>query len=149
MALSLNAIITLSVLIYLTLSIVINKKINYFLSGILIFLIGLLPFLSNSELINFNIGLYPIFNFAAYFIIVFAARDFLSEGFKEKWSFMKYPVLIMGLLLYILTTIPTLYAMNIISFEIPVYPEMFNNVLYLICGLFLMISDFTVLATND
>ena len=142
--------ITVIVLSYLLVSIVINKQFNYLFSGILIIFLGIFPFVRDSGMIGFDITLYPVFNFAAYFIVVFAARDFVSEGFKESsFNNLKWPIFFVGFCLLIFTTIPTLYSMNVLSFNLPVYPQIFNNIIYIICGIFLIITDFIVLATKD
>jgi len=125
-----------------------KKKIHYFFSGSTLIALGILPILYDMEVIGLDITLYPIFNFAAYFFVVLAAKDLFKESFKEKESTLKWPSLILAISLLVLTTIPTLNKMHVIEFVLN-YPKIIDHILYLVCGLFLIISIFTLLSTEN
>ena len=109
---------------------------------------GALPFLHGYEMIDFDITKYPVFNYVAYFFIVLAGKDLLKEGFKEGESPLKLPSIILAIALITLTTISTLNRMGVIKFALD-YPPAIDWVLYIVCGLFLIIGIFILFSEGE
>jgi len=142
-------VISLIVVILLFLSMLLTKKAHYAISGLTLISLGLFPLLYNNYIIPLDITRYPVINFAAYFLVIFASRDLFKEGMKEKQSLLKVPSIVFAGTLIILTTIPTLYNMQVISFNLPEYAPMINQVIYIASGLFLLIGIFTLLKSKE
>lgn len=85
-------IISAVVVVLVFATMVLTKKIHYFTSGLMLVSLGVLSVLSEFQIIGFNILKLPVFNYAAIFLITFAGKDLLKEGFKEKTSALKYPL---------------------------------------------------------
>lgn len=143
-----SQIISIFIVILLFLSLLLSKKIHYFIAGLLLIFLGSAPYLYEYSIIPFNIMDFPVFNFTAYFFIVFASKDLFKEGFKEKESALKWPSLILAIVLIVLTTIPTLNKLQVIDFVLE-YPPVVDHVIYIVSGLFLLIGIFTIIATKE
>lgn len=140
-------VITLAALPILTM--LINKKLHYFTSGLTLITIGVLPILHNAGIMEFDLGQFPILNFVVYFLVVLAGKDLLKEGFKEKSSSMKIPSIVLGAFLIIMNTIPTLNTFEVIEWTLPAYPPIIDHIIYIVSGIFLIIGIFTILATKE
>ncbi|MBW2992000.1 hypothetical protein KY345_02160 [Candidatus Woesearchaeota archaeon] len=144
----LGNIISMSVVALLFLSLLLPKKIHYFASGLTLISLGALPLLYDLKFIGINIAEYPVINYAAYFLVVLAAKDLLIEGFKEKESPLRIPSIILALTLLLLTSLPTLNKLRAIDFVLE-YPPLIDQILYMLCGLFLIIGIFTILKRKE
>ena len=125
-------------------SLLLPKKIHYAFNGIVLMLLGILPFMYRAGMIRFDITAIPVVNYVVAFIIVIAGRELIMEGIKEEKKAVKYPSIIVGLVIIILTTIPVLFSMGAIGFNIPPYPPIINNVIYVVAGIFMIIGIFTL-----
>ena len=124
-------------------------KFHYAFGGLILIAIGVLTILFELGITSLDANEFPIVRFAIYLLIAFAAKDLLVEGFKEKESSLKYPSIILAIILIIITTIPILNEYDFTSFVIPEYSPIIDGVLYTISGLFLFIGTFTLLATKE
>ncbi|MBU0615813.1 MAG: hypothetical protein KJ601_07005 [Nanoarchaeota archaeon] len=134
------------ILIFATL--LLSKKLHYFVAGLTLIAIGSLGYMYENGMTTFNIDSLPVLNFAAYFFVLFAGKDLLIEGFKEKENPMKWPSLILAIVLILFTTVNTLHKMSVIDIYLD-YPPIVSHVIYIISGLFLIIGIFTLLATSE
>ncbi|MCK5107562.1 MAG: hypothetical protein KAQ83_02450 [Nanoarchaeota archaeon] len=132
------------IVILLFLTMVIKKKVHYAVSGLTLILIGLLPILYNNGIIGFNFEEFGIIKYIAYFFVLFAARDLFKEGFQEENIKLKIPTMLFAIALLIFTTIPTLNSMDILIIALPKYPEIVNNIIYMISGVFLIFGMFAL-----
>jgi hypothetical protein len=99
------------------------KKKHYVISGLFLISLGLLPLLQDLEVISFDITAYPVYGYAAVFLIIFAGKDLFKEAFKEKDSKLKWPSFAIGTLLISSVTIPQLHRAEIIDFLLA-YPPL-------------------------
>ena len=141
-------IISVAIVIVLFLLMILWKRGHYILGGLTLAAIGSLTFLFEFNVISFNVGDYPILHYAVYFFVAFAGKDLVKEGFKEKESALKWPSMIFGVVLILITTIPTLKKMNVISWALPQSP-LVDAGIYLASGLFMLVGAFTLLATHE
>jgi len=141
-------IVSIVVVILLILSMFLTKRVHYFFSGTVLLILGILPILREYGVIGIDINEFPIVNFVIYFLILLAGKDLLKEGIKEEREILKYPSIILGVVLIALTTIPTLNKLHVIEFVLE-YPPIVDSVLYIISGIFLIIGVFTIFARAD
>jgi uncharacterized integral membrane protein len=125
-----------------------SKKLHYFVSGINLIVLGLLPILNHFEIIHIDLEQMPILKFVAAFFLGFATKDLFVEAIKEKESKWKYPTLIITFILVILITIPGLYSMDVIEFNLDL-PLIVNSLIYFIAGILMFIGVFTLLQTDE
>lgn len=144
MAEILITILSIILVILLFLSILLPKKIHYILSGVTLLVLGVLPVLHDHGIIGVDINQFPIANFVIYFLVVNAGKELFKEGFEEQ-SKLKYPTMFLGVFLIIFTTIPTLNKLGVTEFVMPAYPKIIDSVLYIVCGVFLIVGAFTLL----
>ena len=138
-------IVTTVTLVVLLLLLVLPKKVHYTMSGIILIFLGLLPFLYEYQYITFDYTQYPVLDFVIYFIFVIAGKDLFKEGIEEdKSNFLKYPSIVLGLFLIVFTSIPKLYKLHVIPFTLPEYPFILDSILYIVCGVFLLIGVVTL-----
>lgn len=128
---------------------IVSKKVHYFVGGLILIGTGVMSILFITGVTEMDFDKIPIVSFAVYFMIVFASKDLLKEGFKEKESSLKWPSIILALLLLTLTTIPTLNKAHVIDWALPEYPKIIDAILYIISGVVLPIGTFTLLSTED
>lgn len=145
-----SIIITFVAIIFLVLLIILPKKIGYALAGIVLIILGLFPLFHALHYISFDLHEYPILDFLIYFIIAISGKDLFKEGLKEKMNnsffskYVKFPSIFFGLFIIVLTTIPKLYKHHVIDWTIPSYPPIFDVVLYVVCGIFLLLGVFSL-----
>lgn len=144
----LGNILSIIIVILLFLSLLLPKKIHYFVSGLTLMSLGGLPLLYDLGIVKINITEYPVINYAAYFLVVLASKDLLVEGFKEKQSPLRIPSIVLALTLLLLTSLPTLNKLEVIDFVLK-YPPLIDQILYIICGIFLIIGIFTILKNKE
>jgi len=124
------------------------KKIHYLTSGLMLISLGALQILNNMGYIGLDITRFPVFNYAAIFLITFAGKDLLKEGFKEKQSALKYPSMILAVVIVALTYWPSLKNAGVVSFSLT-YPPIFDSILLIVSGVFLIIGVFTLLSGSE
>ncbi|MFC1741111.1 hypothetical protein ACFL3V_01065 [Nanoarchaeota archaeon] len=141
-------VISIVIVAGLFLLMVLWKKAHYVIGGLTLCAISTLTVLFKIGKTTFDVGQYPILHYAVYFFVAFAGKDLIKEGFKEKESALKWPSLILGVVLIVITTIPTLKKMHVIEWALPksVYVD---ASIYAIAGLFMIIGAFTILATKE
>lgn len=142
------SIVTILVVIALFVPMLFSRRLHYALGGIILLAIGTLTILFESGKTGFDVGEYPILHYAVYFFIVLAGKDLLKEGFKEKESVLKYPSIVLGIVLVVLTTIPTLNKLHVIDWAIPKYSPIIDGILYIVSGVFLLVGIFTLFAEH-
>ena len=125
-----------------------SKKLHYFASGLFLVLLGVLPILYDYGKISLDVYSFPIYHYAAIFLILFAGKDLLREGWREKQSMLRWPSLLLAVIMIASVTIPKLHNMGAISFALD-YPPIVDHVLYIAAGLFLIVGIFTLLATKE
>lgn len=141
-------LIVFVVVVVLFLSLLMTKKIHYFVSGLILIGFGTLIILNDLYIVDFDLSQMPILSFIAVFFIGIGIKDLFKESIKEKESKLKYPTLVFAGLVLIVTTIPILSKMEVIDFHFEI-PLIINAIIYIISGIFLWIGIFTLLKTNE
>jgi hypothetical protein len=136
------------VVIFIFVLMIVWKRMHYVISGVTLSAVGILTFLLHFGKIKFDVGDYPILIFALYFYIAFAGKDLIKEGFKEKESKLKYPSIILGIILVLINIVPTLHKLHVIDWVLP-QNLILDATIYTVSGLFLIIGAFTILATKE
>lgn len=152
MTAGLSVIVTIVAIIFLVLLLILPKKISYALAGVTLIILGLVPLFEALNYINFNMHDFPVLDFMIYFIVLISGKDLFKEGVKENSnsgtktlsSYLKWPSIILGFFLIAFTSIPKLYNHHVISWTIPSYPPIFDVIIYVTCGIFLIIGVFTI-----
>ncbi len=139
-------LVTVGALLFLLLLMVLPKKVHYAMSGVILIVLGVLPFLVVGGIEVIDVSEYPITRFVLYFIIVIAGKDLFKEGFEEdSKNILKYPSMILGIGLIVFSSIPTLYKFQVIPWTLPIYDPLIDSILYIVSGIFLLIGIFTLL----
>jgi len=137
------SIIVIAVLISTAL---LPKKLNYAVNGCILLLLGLIPILFELEVIPFTFGEAGIIKYTVTVVVMFSAKTLIVEAVKEEHA-LRWITLSMGVLLVILSIVPSLHALGALTFTIPNYPPMVNNIMYVVASLFLFVGIF--LARSD
>ncbi len=133
---------TIIVIAILFLTLIFSKRIHRFVSGILLLLIGMLPTLIDEIGLPIDVADFPVLRFAAFFLLLYASKDIFVEGFKQERLIMKAIYLVFAIFLISITTIPTLYSMDVIEFTLPYVIENYYNAIYIATGVSLIIGTF-------
>lgn len=144
------AVETLTIISYLVVlglfaSILLPEKTHYTVTGFILIALGVLPLLFSKGLLPFDPNQFPVVNFAVYFVTVLAGKDLFRAGFEEDQNKLRWPTMLLGIFLILFTSVPTLHKMEVIGWDFPVWPQMIDNVIYMVAGVFLIISAFTLL----
>ena len=137
-------VISIAIVIILFLSLAFSRKLHYFMGGLTLIVLGAMPILYDYKIIGIDINDYPVLNFAVYFTVVFAAKDLFKESMREKGGVIRWLSLIMAILLIVVSTLPTLYMMDVVSFNLPDFSSIIYNIMYIIAGVFLLVGIFTL-----
>lgn len=141
-------LISYIVVLLLFASLLLPKKTHYTVSGGTMFLVGLLPILTNNGIIDFDINNFPVINFVIYFLVMLAGKDLFRAGWEEEGSNLRWPSIGLGLFLIIFMSIPTLHKMEIIGWKLPEYHYLIDSAIYISSGVFLIIGVFTLLGKD-
>ena len=142
-------VVSVVLVILLLASMIFSKKLHYFLGGVILVAVGVVTILFEGGFMSLDVTKFPIVNFAVYFMIVFAGKDLLKEGIKEQASVLKWPSIILGILLVVMTTLPTLKKTKVIDWALPKYPAVIDGGIYVVAGILLIIGVFTLLSSSD
>lgn len=126
-------IITIVICVILLVTLVLPKKIRYGVFAAFLFILGGIPLLYLMGLIGITFAEAPIIKYVTTFVVVLAGRSLFMEGVKMESEF-KWAAISLGVIIIILTTIPSLHAAKALSFGLPEFPELINHILYIISG---------------
>jgi len=134
-------IISITLVIILIITLILPKKIRGIVHAIFLFLFGLIPILFRLKLLGVTFEDTPQLAYAVLFIIVIAGRTMMVEGIKIE-SKVKWPIIIFGVIIIILTTIPALHDLGALSFTLPPWSTIINEIIYVFAAVFLVIVTF-------
>lgn len=137
--------ISVIVVIILIASMILPRKLHFFFNGLVLITLGVMPILKNAGTITFDVNKVPIISYMIYFIVVLAGKELIKEGFHGEKGVMRYASITLAIFIITITTIPTLYKTGAISFTLPNFPPMINNVIYIITGVMLIAGVFTLI----
>lgn len=136
-------IIVIAVAVLLIVSLRMAKKPKHLILGAILIVYGGIKLLSYHKVIQFNIPHIQVITYIISIVVTVGGANLILDSFKEK-SFLKWISFALGVIVVVLSVIPTLYQINAITFEIPSYPEFINFYLYFSAGLLLIIAAFIV-----
>jgi len=141
-----NAIIQNGVAIAIVAAFIITlllpKRWKFLTNGIMLFVLGLLPLLYILGSISFNLVDIPIFQYLIMIIVIWDGRELIVEGFKEGVEVLRWASIIFGIVLIVIGTIPLLFNLGAISFNLPKIPDIILFSIYMISGILLAIGSF-------
>lgn len=114
-------------------------KVTYLLTGTLLLIFGILPLLTYFGAINFDMYSYPISYYIVLYIAITGGEVLVYESLHEQ-VILKMLSMILGVVIVILTAIPTLKEIGAISFALPEYSPIINAIIYLTAGILLVIG---------
>ncbi|MBU2561825.1 MAG: hypothetical protein KKD17_06005 [Nanoarchaeota archaeon] len=117
------------------------KKIRYVIHGLFLFALGLIPILYTLNVLSFTFGEAGIIKYVVAVVVVFTARSLIMEGVHEEGP-MRWVSIISGIIIIILVTVPTLHKLGALTFTIPEYPQIIDQVIYIIASILLFIGIF-------
>jgi hypothetical protein len=127
-------VIALATVFILVMIELIPEKPQRIVWGILLFLLGLFPFLKMIGWIKLDIYSLNLMKFVAIFIVIIVGELLFTEGLKETNLWLKIVSMIMGVVIIMLTSIPWMNEFDALSFQLPAYAPAIDFVLYLIAG---------------
>lgn len=135
----LQLVVSLFIVVLLFLSLLLPRRVKYFLYGVVLFCLGALVFLYDFKKIFFDVSSYPIFYFVTFSLVVMAGKDLFVEGFRQKDNAFKKPIIFLSIIIIVLTTVPNLNKLGVTEFVIN-YPPIIDPLLYLLSGVFLILG---------
>jgi hypothetical protein len=134
-------VVTVVVLLALVSTFLIPKKIRHVVHSIMLLTIGLFPLLYHLGVLPFTFGEAGIVKYAVTFIVAMAAKDLIADALKIEGP-MRYVVIVLGSTIVILAAIPSLFALGALTFTLPEYPSIVDNILHIIVGVTLFVTIF-------
>ena len=141
MADAVDTIIAFIVCIILGAAMLLPKKIKYGVFAVFLIILGAVPLFFKLGVLGTTFTDYPILLYITTFTVILAGRALLEEGIHME-SHIKWVLIGFGSLAVILTTIPSLYAADAISFGLPKFMVIVNYFLYIICAGLLVVGIF-------
>ncbi|MGM5483462.1 MAG: hypothetical protein ACQER9_00930 [Nanobdellota archaeon] len=138
-------ILIMAVLLFIT--VLLPDKYDFFLSSLIMFSIGGIQLCDAFDIFSIKNAQSPVFDFAAIFILTYAARDLVYEGINGNKGLLKIFLFISGILLLLLTSLPILYDVNLISFDpdLNIFGNNIKSSFYLLSGFIMIIGSFLIL----
>ncbi|MFT4297982.1 MAG: hypothetical protein ACMXX5_02210 [Candidatus Woesearchaeota archaeon] len=121
---------------------------KYFTHGLFLLGMGLIPFLYNYNIIEANLTDTGLFQYLVIAWGLLAGRELVTEGIKEHNKIMKFSSIMLGIALVAITSIPSLYQLNAITFTIGI-PDIALYILYIISGFMLAMGSFVFAREKD
>lgn len=134
-------VVTIIVLLLLVATFLIPKKIRHVVHSLLLLTVGLIPLLYTLGVIPFTFGEAGIVKYAVTFIVAMAAKDLIADALKIEGP-MKYIIIVLGATIVVLAAIPSLHAVGALTFTLPEYPPIVDNILHIVVAVTLFISIF-------
>ena len=134
-------LVTVVVLLVLVGTFVLPTKFRYGVHGLILFVLGLVPILFALDVIGFTFGEAGIIKYVIAVVVVFTARSLVVQGVKEEGP-MRWITIIMGVVIIILTAVPALHQLGALTFTIPQYPSVVDNIIYVLASALLFVGIF-------
>ena len=134
-------IVTIVILVILVGTFALPKKIRYAVHAIFLFALGISPLLFSLGVIGFTFGEAGIIKYVVAVVVVFTARSLIAEGVKEKGA-LRWVSVIAGIVIIILAVTPRLYQLGALTFTIPSYPPLIDQIVYVIAAVLLTLGIF-------
>ncbi|MEK6949721.1 MAG: hypothetical protein AABX34_05845 [Nanoarchaeota archaeon] len=112
---------------------------KYLLYGAILTAVGAIGLLNYYGITALQIPKLPIVTYAVNIMAILVGGGLMKESIMER-SVIKWPSFLLGVAIVVLAVVPTLYALNAITFNIPSYPEVVNYYLHVSAGILLLIG---------
>lgn len=122
-----------------------SKRLHFLIGGMTMTALGALPLMHDMKVIALDVTQYPAINFALYITVLIAAKDLFLQTVQEDSSILKVASFSLAITLLIISGIPTLYAMKVITFSLPNIPLYVYHGLYMISGMVLLFGTFILI----
>jgi hypothetical protein len=129
-------------------TLILPKMWKYFSTGLIVFIIGLMPLLYRYNVVGLDFTDSGLFKYMIIALGLLAGRELIVEGIKEENHFFKWSSIVFGLVLVCITSIPSLYQLGAITFTIMV-DDIVLYILYIISGLLLAGGSFVFAHEKD
>ena len=137
----LSNLTSISILVLYVVILAFPRVLKYSANGLLLIIIGGMSLMYEFGLINYDIIAIPIMKYLLLLMVALSAKELCSSGFKEHGK-LRFISIFLAVLLIIITTIPALYSINAITFNLPEIPMIVLNCLYIMAGIVLVIGAF-------
>lgn len=134
-------IVTIVILLILVGTFALPKKIRYGVHAIFLLFLGIIPLLYSLQIISFTFGDAGIIKYVVAVVVVFTGRSLIAEGVKEEGK-LRWVSIISGIIVIILAVTPRLYELGALTFTIPEYPELIDNIVYIVAAILLTMGIF-------
>ncbi len=132
-------LLAIGIVILVVSTLLLPRMIRHLVHSIILIAFGIIPILHSYKMIGFNIPSWPIVGYALTVIIILSGRTLIVDGFKEENRALKFLTIAAGFVIILVVTIPTLYNLGAITFNLT-YPPIINNILYMSAGVLLLIG---------
>jgi|SRR3989338_834932 len=132
-------VIVIAIAIGFAFSLRLSDVPKYLLYGAILTAIGAIGLLNYYEAIAWEIPKLPIVTHAVNIVAILVGGGLMKESIMER-SVIRWSSFLLGVAIVVLTVVPTLYALNAITFNIPSYPEVINYYLHVSAGILLLIG---------
>ncbi len=112
---------------------------KYLIYGAILTAVGAIGLLNYYGAIALEIPKLPIVTYAVNITAVLVGGGLMRESLMERPA-IRWPSFFLGMAIVILTVVPTLYALNAITFNIPSYPGVINYYLHASAGMLLLVG---------
>lgn len=112
---------------------------KYLLYGAILTAVGAIGLLNYYGIITLEIPKLPIITHAVNIVAILVGGGLMRESMRERPA-IRWPSFLLGVAIVFLAVVPTLYALNAITFNIPSYPEVVNFYLHASAGILLLIG---------
>ena len=134
-------IILVAFALFLTLKLPRTPKHIFY--GLILLGVGGIKLFNYYNFVAFDIPNIPLITYALNIAVMVSGGSLIFDGFKEG-AIIGGSSFILGVVIILLSLIPTLYNLNAITFVLPLYPEFINYYLHIASGIFLFIATFAV-----
>ena len=139
----LSDFIAIGVVIALVLLLLLPRRVQYIINGLILLFFGTLPLLSHFGLVPFDIYMvFPVAHYILYYTVIIAGKELFKEGIREKGPILQITSIMLGATIIILTSLPVLYKYDAISFEPPQLDLIVDLIIYIFAGFLLVIGVF-------
>ena len=132
-------IVIISIAVGFAFSLRLSDVPKYLLYGAILTAVGAIRLLNYYGIIILEIPKLPIITYAVSIVAILVGGGLMRESIRER-PVIRWPSLLLGAAIVVLAVVPTLYALNAITFNIPSYPEVINYYLHVSAGILLLIG---------
>jgi hypothetical protein len=134
--------IAVGIVILLVLLLLLPRRVQYIINGIILLVFGTLPLLNSFGVLSFDIYVFPISHYIIYYTVIIAGKELFKEGLTERNFPLQILSVCLGFIIIVMTSLPVLYKYGAISFEPPQLDIIVDLLIYIFAGFLLVIGVF-------